>query len=106
MRQPADRTAVPIGSKAKTGFGGGYSTRRSILDGGSGVLKQKRAWNRGQRQRRYDDDGAGNADGVAEEPCSGRREGGRPDRDRVEHAEQMCAPFRRGILWHRSEERR
>ena len=29
------------------------------------VLKQKRAWNRGQRQRGYDDDGAGDADGAS-----------------------------------------
>src|SRR5260370_26935108 len=77
-------------------------TRRFTLDSGSGVLKQKRAWNRGQRQRGYDEDGAGDADGVAEESCSGRRDGGRPDRDRVEHAEKMCAPFRRGIVWHRA----
>src|SRR5262249_23794056 len=75
-------------------------TRRPTLDGGSGVLKQKRAWNRGERHRGYDDDGAGDADGVAEEPCSGRRDSGRPDRDRVEHAEEMRAALRCGIVWH------
>src|SRR5262249_32938202 len=76
--------------------------RRPTLESGCGVLKQKRARNRSQRQRGYDDDSAGDANGVAEESCSRRRDGGRPDRDCVEHAEKMCAPFRRGIVWHRA----
>src|SRR5262249_274743 len=76
----------------------------SALDRGRAaqVLEQKCTWNRGQRQRRHDHDRAGDADEVAEEPRSGRRNGGRANRDRVEHAEQMCAPLWRSIVRHRA----
>src|SRR5262245_43325606 len=50
----------------------GQNSRRSLGLCVAQVLKQKRAWNRTQRQRGHDGDRAGNADEVAEESGSGR----------------------------------